>query len=118
MKITALETIRLAEFGNLLWLRVHTSAGLTGLGETFLAPATVEAYVHEVLAPKVVGRDPLQIDLIAEGGDRLSWLSLHRRRDARELRARHRALGSLREDLRPADRPAARRLLAPEDPRL
>jgi galactonate dehydratase len=65
MKIVALETIRLTEFGNLLWLRVHTSEGLTGLGETFMAPETVEAYVHEVIAPKLIGRDPLQIDLIA-----------------------------------------------------
>ena len=65
MKITALETIRLAEFGKLVWLRVHTSEGLTGLGETFMAPETVEAYVHEVIAPKLFGRDPLQIDLIA-----------------------------------------------------
>jgi galactonate dehydratase len=47
MKITALETIRLAEFANLLWLRVHTSEGIVGLGETFFFPATVEAYVHE-----------------------------------------------------------------------
>ncbi len=66
MKITALETIRLAEFGNLLWLRVHTSEGLIGLGETFMAPGAVEAYIHEALAPKVLGRDPLQIDLIAQ----------------------------------------------------
>jgi galactonate dehydratase len=66
MKITALETIRLAEFGNLLWLRVHTSEGLIGLGETFMGPEAVEAYVHETLAPKLIGRDPLQIDLIAK----------------------------------------------------
>ena len=65
MKIASLETIRLAEFGNLLWLRVHTDEGLTGLGETFMAPETVEAYIHEVIAPKVIGRDPLQIDRIA-----------------------------------------------------
>jgi galactonate dehydratase len=65
MKITALETIRLVEFGNLLWLRVHTSEGLVGLGETFFAPRTVEAYVHETLAPKLINRDPRQIDLIS-----------------------------------------------------
>lgn len=65
MKITALETIRLQEFANLLWLKVHTDEGLTGLGETFFMPATVEAYVHEVLAPKVIGRDPLAIDRLA-----------------------------------------------------
>ena len=66
MKITALETIRAAEFANLLWLRVHTSDGLAGLGETFFLPRTVEAYIHEALAPKVLGRDPRQIDLIAK----------------------------------------------------
>ena len=66
MKITALETIRLAEFGNLIWLRVHTSEGVTGLGETFMAPGAVEAYLHETLAPLLLGRDPLQIDLIAK----------------------------------------------------
>lgn len=66
MKITALETIRLEEFANLLWLRVHTDEGLVGLGETFFAPVTVEAYVHEVLAPKVIGRDPLAIDRLSK----------------------------------------------------
>jgi galactonate dehydratase len=66
MKITALETIRLAEFPNLVWLRVHTSEGLVGLGETFFSPATVEAYVHEALAPKLLGRNPLQIDKISK----------------------------------------------------
>ena len=36
MKITALETIRLDEFPNvLLWVRLHTDEGLSGLGETF-----------------------------------------------------------------------------------
>ncbi len=65
MKITALETLRLAEFGNLIWLKVHTSEGLVGLGETFFAPASVEAYVHEILAPKLLGRDPRKIDRIA-----------------------------------------------------
>ena len=66
MKITALETIRLAEFANLLWLKVHTSEGIVGLGETFFFPATVEAYVHEALAPKLLGRDPFQIDKISK----------------------------------------------------
>ena len=66
MKITAIETIRLDEFANLLWLRVHTDEGLVGLGETFFLPKTVEAYVHESIAPKLLGRDPLAIDRIAK----------------------------------------------------
>ena len=66
MKVVAIETIRLEEFANLLWLRVHTDEGLTGLGETFFMAKTVEAYVHEVVAPKMLGRDPLAIDRIAK----------------------------------------------------
>ena len=66
MKITALETIRLTEFANLLWLKVHTSEGIVGLGETFFLAETVEAYVHECLAQKLIGRDPLEIDRISK----------------------------------------------------
>ena len=35
MKITALETIQVAEFPNLIWLHIHTDEGLIGLGESF-----------------------------------------------------------------------------------
>ena len=65
MKITALETIRIAERPNLIWLQVHTDAGLSGLGETFFGATTVEAHVHDYIAPRVIGRDPLQIDLLS-----------------------------------------------------
>jgi L-alanine-DL-glutamate epimerase-like enolase superfamily enzyme len=66
MKIAKLETLRVREFPNLLWLLVHSDEGLVGLGETFMMPGTVESYVHEVIAPKVLGRDPLAIDRIAK----------------------------------------------------
>ena len=65
MKITALETIRIAEHPNLIWLHIRTSEGITGLGETFLMPQAVEAYIHEVAAPRLLGRDPRQIDRIS-----------------------------------------------------
>jgi L-alanine-DL-glutamate epimerase-like enolase superfamily enzyme len=65
MRIAALETIRVAERPNLLWLRVHTDEGLTGLGETFFGAATVEAHIHEWIAPRVIGRDPLEIDALS-----------------------------------------------------
>lgn len=65
MKITRLETVRIAERQNLLWILVHTDEGITGLGETFFGAETVEAYIHEYIAPRVIGRDPLQIDLLA-----------------------------------------------------
>ena len=65
MKITRLETLRLGEFPNLVWLRVHTDQGLVGLGETSYAAQSVEAYLHEYVAPRVLGRDPLEIEALA-----------------------------------------------------
>ncbi len=65
MKITAIETLSAGELPNLLWVRVLTDEGLAGLGETFFMPRTVEAYLHETVAPKLLGRDPLAIDRIA-----------------------------------------------------
>ena len=35
MKVTQIETLRLDEFPNVLWLRVHTDEGLIGLGKPF-----------------------------------------------------------------------------------
>jgi galactonate dehydratase len=65
MHITKLETVRIAEFPQLLWVRVHTNEGLTGLGETFFNPGAVETYIHDEIAPRLIGRDPLAIDAIA-----------------------------------------------------
>lgn len=64
MRITALETLRLGEFANLLWVRLHTDEGLVGLGETFFGARAVEAYLHESAAPALLGRDPLAIERI------------------------------------------------------
>jgi L-alanine-DL-glutamate epimerase-like enolase superfamily enzyme len=66
MKITALETLRAAEHPNLLWVRVHTDAGLIGLGETFYGAAAVEAHLHEIVAPRLIGIHPLAIDAISK----------------------------------------------------
>lgn len=65
MKITKLETIRVEERPNLLWIQVHTDEGLVGLGETFFGAQAVEAYIHETVAPKVIGRNPLEIDKLS-----------------------------------------------------
>jgi L-alanine-DL-glutamate epimerase-like enolase superfamily enzyme len=62
LKITQLETLRLGEFPNIIWVRLHTDEGLTGLGETFMGAAAVEAYLHEWAAPKLLGQDPLAIE--------------------------------------------------------
>jgi L-alanine-DL-glutamate epimerase-like enolase superfamily enzyme len=65
VKITGIETIRLAERPNLVWLHVETDEGITGLGETFFGAGAVEAHLHETLAPKVIGQDPLRIDQLS-----------------------------------------------------
>jgi len=62
MKITGIETVRIEERPNLLWIMVHTDEGVTGLGETFFGAETVDTHVHEWIAPRVLGRDPLRID--------------------------------------------------------
>jgi L-alanine-DL-glutamate epimerase-like enolase superfamily enzyme len=64
MRIQKLETLRVGEFPNLLWLRVHTDDGVVGLGETSYAAQSVETYVHEYVAPRVLGRDPLEIEAL------------------------------------------------------
>jgi L-alanine-DL-glutamate epimerase-like enolase superfamily enzyme len=62
MKITAIETITLGEFPNILWVHLHTDEGLVGLGETFYAVAPVAEHIHQTCAPYLLGKDPLRID--------------------------------------------------------
>ena len=64
MRIIALETLRTEEYANILWVRVHTDAGPTGLGETFYGAGAVEAHIHDTLAPRLLGQDPLRIEYL------------------------------------------------------
>ena len=66
MKVTAIETIRLEEFPNLLWVQVHSDQGLTGLGETYFGPGAVEAQIHDFVAPYLLGRDPCAVERHAQ----------------------------------------------------
>ena len=62
MKITAIETIRVGEFPNILWAHIHTDSGLIGLGETFYGVGPVAAHIHETCSQYLLGKDPLKID--------------------------------------------------------
>ncbi len=62
MKISQIETLRLDEFPNILFVQIHTDEKLVGLGETFFGAKAVEAYIHETVAPYLLGKDPLRID--------------------------------------------------------
>ena len=64
MKITSIETLRTEEFANVLWVRVHTDAGVIGLGETFYGARAAEAHIHDTLAARLLGRNPLHIEAI------------------------------------------------------
>ncbi len=76
MKITVLETIRISERPNLLWVQVHTDEGVTGLGETFCGARAAETYLHETLAPLVLGEDPRRIEYLARRAEGyLGWRS-------------------------------------------
>jgi L-alanine-DL-glutamate epimerase-like enolase superfamily enzyme len=56
MKITKLATVRLPEHPNAIWVQVHTSDGLVGLGETYYIPGAVEAIIHDFAAPLLLGQ--------------------------------------------------------------
>jgi L-alanine-DL-glutamate epimerase-like enolase superfamily enzyme len=59
MRITGLETLRSPIQPNVCLLRLHSSDGLTGLGESFWGAAAVEAYLHETVGPVLLGiEDP------------------------------------------------------------
>ena len=62
MKITAVETVQVAEYGNLVWVELHTDEGPVGLGETFRNPEATVAYIHETCAPYLLGKHPLQLE--------------------------------------------------------
>lgn len=54
--IAAIETLRLAEYPNLIWVIVEDSESVRGLGETFFGARAVEAYIHETAAPLILGQ--------------------------------------------------------------
>jgi galactonate dehydratase len=64
MKITQIETLRTEEFANVVWVRVHTDAGIIGLGETFYGAASVEAHIHDILCARLLGKNPLHIEAL------------------------------------------------------
>ncbi|MCU1493653.1 MAG: dgoA [Acidimicrobiaceae bacterium] len=62
MKIVGVETIRLEELPEFTAVRVHTDDGVVGLGETCFGPEAVEAYIHESVAGRLIGQNPLAIE--------------------------------------------------------
>jgi len=62
VRVTAIETIRVDEVPNLIWTRILTDEGVTGLGESFFGPDATEAHIHGVIAPYLLGKDPRRVN--------------------------------------------------------
>lgn len=60
-QITAIETTRLRDYPNLIWVEIHTRDGQVGLGETFRGAEAVETYLHSMAAPLLLGQDARHI---------------------------------------------------------
>ena len=63
MKITHIETIRIDEKPQIIWVNIHTDKGIIGLGETWYAPTVVESAIHDHFGPLLIGRDPRKVEL-------------------------------------------------------
>lgn len=70
MRITALETVYWHSrddapfWPHWTWLKLHTDAGVTGLGETYPRNAAEAEMLHSHLAPLLLGHDPGDIERI------------------------------------------------------
>jgi galactonate dehydratase len=64
MTITEIETVHIADIPQTLFVLIHTSDGLTGIGETNFGVENVSAYIHNEVAEILLGRNPLEIELI------------------------------------------------------
>ncbi len=102
MRITRIDTVRIEEFPNLVHVLVHTSEGLTGLGETFFFADAVEAHIHDVAAESLLGEDPSQIERHAATLRGYVGVVLEWGGNTRSLRDRHRVVGSTGQDARAA----------------
>ena len=60
--IDAVETIRLESRPSVLWTLLHTSEGMTGLGETWFGSETIEADIHSRIAPMLIGEEVTRIE--------------------------------------------------------
>jgi L-alanine-DL-glutamate epimerase-like enolase superfamily enzyme len=61
-RVARIETIRLASQPQLVWVEVTDDEGRVGLGETYYNPGAVEAVIHEMAAPLLLGRPASAIE--------------------------------------------------------
>ena len=62
MRITKIETIRVASEPRIIWVQgVHRRRDREA-GETYYAPTVVQAAVHDHFGPLLIGRDPFAVE--------------------------------------------------------
>ena len=84
MHITHIESIRVGEYPDIIWVQVYTDTGIVGLGETWYAATTVEEAIHDHFAPLLVGKDPFAIE---RHWSNMFRLSVHAGYGGAEMRA-------------------------------
>lgn len=62
VRIERIETIRPAFQPNVCWVQITDNEGVTGLGETYYIAGAIEAIVHDMAAPLLLGADALAIE--------------------------------------------------------
>ena len=87
MKITKVETIYVDEFWQMSWVRIHTDSGKIGLGETWYLPKSVSAVIHEIYAPSIIGKEPMDREDIWDKLFRLSGIFTYSGAELRALSA-------------------------------
>jgi galactonate dehydratase len=75
MRITAIDTIQIDRFPTVVFVRIHTDAGIVGIGDTYYTTDAVRELVHRWAAPVLLGADPLAVER--------QWHNLFTRRAAR-----------------------------------
>ena len=54
-RLVAVETVRIAQQSNVLFVLLHAADGSVGLGETFYGASSVESYIHETASLALTG---------------------------------------------------------------
>jgi len=60
--IRAVRTIRSSWRANYVWLEIETADGHVGLGETNSSAEAVDAHIHELVAPYLLGQDATSVE--------------------------------------------------------
>jgi galactonate dehydratase len=65
-RIAKIDTIRIAAQPNVLWVEITDEDGAVGLGETYYIPTAVEAVIHDMAAPLMLGTDSTRIEQVLQ----------------------------------------------------